>query len=247
MRMNDPQGKRLLAAVREGDYAHPGEEEAIRLTWEHLPKDPSQSCLDAGCGRGGTAAFVQKNGWARPTGIDIDAETIATAASMHPDIPFHALDIAQAGTRFPEAFSLIYAFNAFYAFPDQPAALKSLHGAAAPGATLCLFDYVDRGGFANHPFGAKTESRLWQPLDLSQFPSQLAQAGWQLAACHDIDSEYRRWYEALCERFSSRRAALLAEFPADLVDYATEYYSLMRDAVVDGALGGAIVYAQRAA
>ena len=56
MRLNSFQGKRLLALARGGDYAHAGETESIDLVWTRLPKKPPQQVLDAGCGRGGTAA-----------------------------------------------------------------------------------------------------------------------------------------------------------------------------------------------
>jgi ubiquinone/menaquinone biosynthesis C-methylase UbiE len=79
MRMNHPDGKRLLAAVRDGDFAHAGEKAAVRMAWEHLPKRPDQSCLDAGCGRAGTAALVQSERWGQVVGLDIDSETISFA------------------------------------------------------------------------------------------------------------------------------------------------------------------------
>ena len=46
-------GKRLLALVREGDYAHPGEAEAIRLLLAGVRPDEHRRILDAGCGGGG--------------------------------------------------------------------------------------------------------------------------------------------------------------------------------------------------
>jgi hypothetical protein len=52
VRMNQPDGKSLLATPRQGDFAHPGEESAVRMVWERLPKCEDQNCLDAGCGRG---------------------------------------------------------------------------------------------------------------------------------------------------------------------------------------------------
>ena len=76
MRMNSPTGKGILSLVREGDYAHPGEEQAIDLVFAALPKDPDRQVLDLGRGRGGTAAYVQRHGWGRVTGVDIDAETL---------------------------------------------------------------------------------------------------------------------------------------------------------------------------
>ena len=42
----------ILSLVREGDYAHPGEEEAILLTLDPLKKDPNRVVLDVGCGLG---------------------------------------------------------------------------------------------------------------------------------------------------------------------------------------------------
>jgi len=57
--MNSFAGKRLLALVRGGDYAHAGEEEAIELAFRAVPKAPQKSILDVGCGRGGTIAFLR--------------------------------------------------------------------------------------------------------------------------------------------------------------------------------------------
>ena len=79
MRLNSFEGKRLLALARGGDYAHAGETEAIDLVWNTLPKSPAQKILDAGCGRGGTAAYLYRAGWGQVTGIDIEAESIDRA------------------------------------------------------------------------------------------------------------------------------------------------------------------------
>ena len=57
--MNSFQGRQILALVRDGDFAHAGEEEAIERALQEVPKDPNQQILDAGCGRGGTAAYMQ--------------------------------------------------------------------------------------------------------------------------------------------------------------------------------------------
>ncbi len=57
--INNATGKRLLALIRDADYAHPGEEEANRLLFAGLAADPGRRILDAGCGGGGTAAWVQ--------------------------------------------------------------------------------------------------------------------------------------------------------------------------------------------
>ena len=104
----------------------------MRMTWERLPKHEAQHCLDAGCGRGGTA------------------------------------------------------------FPDQQAALNALRVAAKPHAILCIFDYVDRGGFGDTAFARKAETLLWRPLCLASLPARLGATGWLLKTCVEINSEYNQ-------------------------------------------------------
>lgn len=245
-RMNHPDGKRLLARVRGRDFAHAGEEEAIQLTWEKLPKNPAHLCLDAGCGRGGTAAAIQNWGWGQVTGIDIDETSIAEAQVSYPDVTFQASDIARVGEILPETFDVIYAFNAVYAFPDQAAALRSLRRAGKAHGRLAIFDYIDRGTFREGEFFQKPETHLWQPLVPDKLPGLLENAGWRLTEYREINEDYRRWYAGLVERFDRQREELLREFSEELVNYASDYYRLMFSAVERGELGGAIVYASAA-
>ena len=244
MRMNHPDGKRLLAAVRDGDFAHAGEEAAVHMAWKRLPKRPDQSCLDAGCGRGGTAALVQSEGWGQVVGLDVDAETISFAQTAYPDVRFVAADVTGAGELFPTQFDIIYAFNAFYAFPEQQTALRALRRASKPDAILCLFDYLDRGGFSETRFAEKPETLLWRPLSMNALPSRLDQNGWSLGECLDISVDFERWYTEFVNRFAMRRQQLLSLFASELVNYAEDYYCSLLDTIKTGALGGAVVYAQ---
>jgi len=244
--MNHPDGKRLLARVRGQDFAHAGEEEAIFLTWEKLPRNPLQFCLDAGCGRGGIAAAVQSQRWGQVTGVDIDEASIAAAQISYPEVTFQAADIAGVGEILPDTFDIIYALNAFYAFPDQASALRSLRKASKAGGRLAIFDYVDLGDFRKSEFFQKSETHLWQPLVMDQFPGLLDKAGWRTTACREIHEDYRRWYASLVEKFDRLREALAREFPEELVEYAADYYRLLLKAVEHGELGGAIVYADAA-
>ena len=213
VRMNHPDGKRLLAALRDGDFAHAGEEAAVRMTWERLPQRPDQFCLDAGCGRGGTAALVQSERWGRVIGLDIDSETISFAQTAYPSVKFVAADVTSAGELFPGHFDVVYAFNAFYAFPDQQAALSALRLAATPKAILCLFDYLDRGGFTETPFAEKPETLLWRPLSLKSLSSELDHAGWSLREWADISAHYLTWYSELVNRLAARRESLRERSP----------------------------------
>ena len=77
--MNSFEGKRILALIRDGDYAHAGEDEAIERSFRSIPKDPGNWMLDVGCGRGGSADYLRRNGWGHVEGIDRDAESIEYA------------------------------------------------------------------------------------------------------------------------------------------------------------------------
>src|SRR5262249_50260458 len=84
MRMNDYSGKEFLATVRAEDYAHAGEDEASELVFKDIPAKVDRMILDAGCGRGGTADYVQRHGWGEVVGIDIEEQSIERAKEKYP-------------------------------------------------------------------------------------------------------------------------------------------------------------------
>lgn len=243
-RLNSPFGKRILATTREGDYAHPGEEEAIHLLLEPFAGKVGRRWLDAGCGRGGTAAYVTQQGWAEVTGFDIDGTTICEAQTRFSETTLVESSVTDIAEHLIGPFDLIYSFNAFYAFPDQAAALRALRSVATESGPLALFDYVNRGGFFETDFAKLPEVAHWQPLEPATFADTLAANGWELVATQNLDADYLRWYEWLIARFDSRRAALLEFAPAEAIDHARHLYTSLRDAIRVGALGGEIVHAR---
>jgi cyclopropane fatty-acyl-phospholipid synthase-like methyltransferase len=245
-RLNSPLGKRILAGIREGNYAHPGEEEAIVLTLSKFGTDSGQRWLDAGCGRGGTAAFVVNKGWAQVTAFDIDQVSIEEARLHYPQVAFHACAVAGAPASITGTFDLIYAFNAFYAFPDQPGALRALRALAHDRTRLVLFDYTDRDGFYTNPMTELAEARHWQPIEPSRFPAMLSQAGWALEYEDNITGDYERWYIHFLSRLDARREALLEFAPAEAIDHTRGFFSALLAAIRVGDLGGAIFTARAA-
>src|SRR5690348_2894853 len=116
MQMNSYTGKQLLALIRDSDYAHAGEEEAIELALRSVPRRPDQLLLDVGCGRGGTAKYVQDRGWGSVAGLDVEPDSIARARQVYPGIAFHACDVVRAGAVIGRRHDVIYLFNSFDAF-----------------------------------------------------------------------------------------------------------------------------------
>ena len=245
MRLNSYEGKRLLALARGGDYAHAGETESIDLVWNALPKNPTQKVLDAGCGRGGTAAYIHRAGWGQVTGFDIEAESIHKAREIYPEVVFDVCSVEQAERLGTAAFDVICCFNSFYAFPDQPAALRALAYTAKPGALLAIFDYTDPGTFNQSQLGKHVELLRWHPLSLSSVGSLLGTTGWSVENIRDITSDYVRWYRTFSDRIRELRSRLIQECGMETWEYASNFYDLMHETLGTGDMGGAIVYAKR--
>lgn len=243
--MNTATGKRLLALVRNGDYAHPGEEEAIRVLLAGLPPDPSRRVLDAGCGGGGTAAWIQARGYGSVTGIDVDAATVRLAHDRHPEVAVVAGDLQLAAEALTGSFDLIYSMTTLYAVPDQATALGQLGALAAPGAELRLFEYAGaRGRFSAATHGDHRFA-WWRPLDPSLVRRLLADAGWATVAVRDLRPEFERWYAMLCDRLVAMRAEITVRFGAEWADFAVREYSFLLGLIREGSLGGVLVRAER--
>ena len=247
MRLNSFQGKRLLAMARGGDYAHAGETESIDLVWCPLPKNPAQQVLDAGCGRGGTAAYIQRAGWGKVTGIDIEGESIDRARQVYPEITFDVCPVEQAERIGSGTFDVICCFNSFYAFSDQPAALRAFAHNGRPGARLAIFEYTDPGTFNVSTLGKHVELLNWHPLILSTINSLLSDTGWTLETIQDVTPEYIRWYKTFSDRIRELRPKLIEECGIETWEYASNFYDLMHETIKSGHMGGAIVYAKKTA
>src|SRR6185295_13552571 len=101
-------------------------EEAVLRTLAPYGPGPERAVLDVGCGRGGSAKLVQERGFGRVVGIDVEAESIARAREVYPDVEFHAGDVVDVERIVVGRFDLCYLLNSFYAFPDQAGALAAL-------------------------------------------------------------------------------------------------------------------------
>jgi len=244
--MNSYLGKQILALVRDGDYAHAGEEEAIELALASLPKDASRRLLDAGCGRGGTAAYMQRHGWGRVTGVDLEPKSIEYARGAFPDGSFICCDIHDVGAHVAGGFDAVVMFNVLYAIADQAGALRALSGRAKPGADLVVFDYVDLGGYAQAPVLDAGRPFLPHPINTDELEALLLAGGWRLQSVADISADYRRWYAALVERIAGKRAAIEALAGADAYDDVLGRYAGLLAAIESDHLGGAIVRATKA-
>ncbi|MFO1417706.1 MAG: methyltransferase domain-containing protein [Methylotetracoccus sp.] len=240
-RMNSPQGKAILAMVRGGDHAHPGEEEALRLMAAMADRDQVRRVLDVGCGRGGSAAWFQREGWGEVVGLDIDAKSIDYAKSAYPGIDFRAQDIATLPRDAFEPFDLIYLLTAYYAIPDQREALHRLRGACRDGGTLLVVDYMRPEG---QPIPPELGAEIGRPIVLEHLKNALADVGWGEILVDDWSGHFLRWYEALLDRFHVSEHRIVEAYGEDWYAYVTGWYGTLRDSLSGGRLGGVAVRAK---
>ena len=243
--MDNATGKRLLALVRDADYAHPGEEEANELLLAGVRPDPRRRVLDAGCGGAGTAAWVQARGLGAVTGIELDAATAHLARERHPEVTVVSGDLQRAGAALSGPFDLIYSMTAIYAAPDQTAVFGELGALAAPGAELRLLEYADPAGLFAHTTAGNRSWGWWHPLKPLELPEVLAGAGWSAVELRDLRPEFVHWYRDLGKRIAARRDEIIGAFGVDWYEFVAGEYAGILDMVRAGVLGGLLVRARR--
>jgi ubiquinone/menaquinone biosynthesis C-methylase UbiE len=239
MNMNSFEGKRILALIREGDYAHAGEEEAIERSFRSISKNEDSRLLDVGCGRGGSADYLRRNGWGQVEGIDRDSESIEYARGTYTEVGFHVCDVLDVPRTVTRTFDVIYMLNAFYAFDRQREALAELRKVAKPGAQLVIFDYTVGANAGEMP-----NPMMPHAIRLSEIAAMLRDAGWEPGAVEDLNVEYARWYAEFVQRIQLKCAEIEKIGGADWYNFVFSMYSGLHGEIAGGGLGGAIVHAR---
>ena len=239
-RLNSSEGKQILSCIRQGDYAHPGEEEAISISLGDITPSPTKRALDIGCGRGGTADWLRRQGWANVVGIDHDADAISYATSRYTKVSYFNHDVLELGQSRLGSFDLIYLFNSFYAFSEQEAALNVLRQVAAPKASLRIFDYAQA---TQHALPASLGSEIGKPIILDRVEEQLIRAGWQRFEAINLTDSYITWYGDFLQKLISCRDRIVEAHGDDWYDYFAQWYGALHQALIDGELQGVLIRA----
>lgn len=241
--------KLLLAYIRKGDHAHAGENEAIELALKEIPKRAPQHLLDVGCGLGGTASYVHKQGWGKVSGIDIDREMISYAKIHYPQIYFHQGDVVNLPKVFTNlTFDVIYSFNAFFSFPDQETSLKAMAAVATNDAKLVIFDYSSPGIFKlDNPFYDRyTQSnsgKFFFPINMHEIEKQLQRTGWELNKMIDLSPKFDTWYRWLIAEMEKQKTDLIRLFTEETYLDLYNGYRHLLDQMHQNAIGGIVIQA----
>lgn len=237
-------GKHLGAFLRNQNYAHAGEEEAISMVMNKFDKKKEQTILDVGCGLGGTASFIQHAGWGQVTGFDIEAASIAYAKKNYPNVNFYISDATKIAEIFHNNFDILCAFNSLYAFRDQTKALAALNMAAKPNARLAIFDYLDLcENSKNSLYRNEANGLPFIPIKPSTIGEILKKAGWSLLEHVVINEKYEAWYSNLVSALVNNKEKVIKKFSINMYDSAHHRYTGILNAIIKKELGGVIVYA----
>ena len=242
--------KLLLSYIREGHYAHAGEEEAIEIALQPILKQRSQTMLDIGCGLGGTANYIQNKKWGVVSGIEIDATVLQQAKLFYPTINFYHGDAHHASTILKlHTFDVFYSFNAFFCFTNQFECLQDLVKVSSKNAKLVIFDYSSPSNFTKPGPFLDSEQHSWSsaiftPINLSSIEVQLANAGWRLLQIINLNKKYQEWYQSLVLKMERKQEELIQRFKVVVFNDLYQGYSLLLDYLDKQQVGGCVVLAE---
>ncbi len=241
MKMNSPIGKKILSMVRNGDYAHPGEESAIDLVLKNISKNQSNTILDVGCGRGGTADYIYNHGWGKVTAFDIDAESIKYAQDNFPQVNFFTSGIDELNQKLTKEFDIITLFTVFYALKQQKNVLISLNKVIKPKGNLIIFDYTDlTDNDASLQFH-EDKDQVWQPIKIKEIKELFADTGWKITKIQDISNKFDQWYMDLVDKIEQKKDQIINYAGNTWYTFVFNFYSNMLKSIKQRKLGGVII------
>lgn len=259
VKINNP--RLLLSKLRNGDFAHAGDREAIDIVLSELDKLKAHSTfsekkmikqkehekiLDVGCGYGGTADYIRHKINCDMYAIDIDPVAIAHASRHYSGINLFNVDVFSVDKILDlEYFDIILMFNVFYCLANQKEALKKLIKIAKPGAFLVIFDYVKLDNFKDQLIDFS--GKLMNPMRLDELSKDFVEVGWELIKFVDITQKYHNWYGDFLQKLKANKNLLLNEFDESVIHNVESTFASLVCLIEKKHMGGGIVYARKMA
>lgn len=236
--------KEIASFVRDGDFSHPGEVEAIQKVLQYMEKKETNILLDVGCGLGGTASYIKKCGYGNPVCIDIDQNNIDYALNKYPDIEFYCCDVLKSKELFKkQQFDIIYLISSFLTFDKQQESLATLSKLGKINSTLVLFDYT-ASSIHNLPNLSWT-AKLHTPIDKQSIKNMLKMSGWELTNSIDLSANFLQWYLDLMKIITAKKEDIIKKFGLNEYNSIFATYDFYTECYKNNILGGCIITARR--
>ncbi len=239
----------LLSKLRNGDYAHAGETEAIDIVLNKIKEieiksEKNKKLLDLGCGLGGTAEYIRLHTDYDLYGLDIDFVAVDYARKYYNNVKFFNCDINNLSDEVVNnRFDIMTMFNVFYALQCQRDSLKTLAEIANPGAILAIFDYTTP--HQNKFVFRDLSGTPMNPVSLNDLLRWLNETSWELIETHDMSSQYFNWYNGFLINLRSRKNYLSKEFTEETINKVNETFSFLLSKIEKKEIGGHIIYAKK--
>lgn len=237
----------LLSAVRNGDYAHPGGEEALVPFLREIQKitqlNSNAYLLDVGSGLGGTLDFFWRHGVNNLQGIDINPGQVNYSKKKYPHITFTTLSANDLASHFSEnEFSIITCLNVLYAIEEKSLVFEKIFHITKPGGIFLFSDYCFPRGVDS--LETKDFSgNIMRPLNLEKTLVDLENSGWRTQKSEDISDLYKKWYQEFIEALSDR--ALENEFSLEIIQRVQSAFESLLQKIENGKLGGVFFVAEK--
>lgn len=250
----------IMSKIRSMDYQHPGETEAIEIVFKDVKRDKNHLLLDVGCGRGGTAHYLQHQGWGQVIGIDINKDVVQVANNKYSSSNDQGAlqtplflngdviaieQILKSIFKAPVLFDVIYLLNSFFLFPDHRTALLALKSVSKASTNLIVFDYVNYGHYDSQAHSENGKALIPNAILWQQIDPLFTVSGWKVSSAQKIDSLYIQWYQALMAKIEKKRPECVEQYGKAAFDCFTRRYQHILDALTDGSLGGVIITAKQ--
>jgi len=166
---------------------------ANQVLAEHAGIAPGQRVLDAGCGLGGAALWLNRTFGVEVVGVTVSHDQVIRArryakeAGVQDAISFEQLDYADTGME-SDSFDTLWAQESFCHAVDKPKAVEEFHRVLRPGGTVAICDFFPVEAMAT----ARGDDLMAQWLDGWRMPhlATRAQAETMLQEAGFVDVEF---------------------------------------------------------
>jgi ubiquinone/menaquinone biosynthesis C-methylase UbiE len=191
------------------------EEQDVFIAWLEL--SPSSRLLDLACGSGGPTLRIAQRTGCRVSGLDLNAEGIASARASARELGYKSrADFRQgdAATRLPfeeSRFDAIMCIDAINHLPDRPRVLEEWRRVLKPGGHLLFTDpIVMTGPMTNKEIAIRASIGLFVFVPAGLDESLLDQTGFEVERVEDRTQNMAEnaagWRDARSKRERELRA-----------------------------------------